>query len=158
MLVTHSVRYAAPVEDVYAMLSDPVFRERATREQGATTVDVSIDGGSILIDFRRPNDDIPSFARKFAGGDVLHARQSEDWADDEYSATMTIETQGVPAGVSGTRTLLADGDATIDSFEGQATAKIPLVGARIEKLIAEKFIEGWNNEHALGVRWLEGDR
>lgn len=158
MKVTHSVRYDASVEDVYAMLSDPAFRERTTRAQGATSVNVTIDGGHIEIDFRRPNDDIPSFARKFAGGAELHATQTEEWADDDYSATMTVDTEGVPAGVVGTRTLIEDGDGTIDQFEGDATARIPLVAGKIEKLIAEKFVEGWNNEHAQGVAWLGGNR
>ena len=158
MKVTHSVRYDASVEDVYAMLSDPAFRERATRAQGATSVSVAVDGGSVTIDFRRPNDDVPSFARKLAGGDELHATQAEQWTDEDYSATMTISTAGVPAGISGTRTLVEDGDGTVDTFEGEATARIPLVGGKIEKLIAEKLHEGWDKEHVEGTAWLGGER
>ena len=158
MQVTHTVRYDAPVEDVHAMLVDPSFRERATRAQGATQVEVRVQATSVTIDFRRPNDDVPGFARKLAGGDELHAVQTERWADDEYSATIEIGTQGVPARITGTRRLVADGDGTLDEFEGEAKARVPVIGGRVEKLMAEKLVEGWDNEHATGVAWLEEAR
>jgi hypothetical protein len=44
MRVTHEVRYDASVDDVYAMLTDRVFRERAARAQGSTTVDAPFEG------------------------------------------------------------------------------------------------------------------
>ncbi len=158
MKVTHSVRYDASVEEVWAMLSDPAFREHATLARGASRAKATVDGGSILIDFTRPNEDIPPFARKLIGGEQLHATQAEEWADDDYSATMSIHTDGIPAGIKGTRTLSADGDGTLDEFVGEAHAKIPLLGGKIEKLLAEKLILGWNAEHAAGVSWLAGER
>lgn len=156
MKITHSVRYDASVQDVYTMLSDPAFREQATRAQGATHVEVRTDGGRVDIDFRRPNDDVPAFARKFAGGDELTATQSEEWADDDYSATLSIATKGVPAGIRGTRTLVAHDDGTEDRFDGEAVAKIPVVGGKIEQILADKLREGWDLEHVEGTRWLEG--
>ena len=35
MKLEHSVRYDAPIADVYAMLTDPAFREKATWAQGS---------------------------------------------------------------------------------------------------------------------------
>lgn len=158
MKVTHSVRYDASVEEVHAMLSDPLFRERATRAQGATSVEVSVDGGSVVIDFHRPNDDIPGFARRVVGGESLHATQAEEWSDDEYVADLTITTEGIPARIHGTRSLVRDGEATLDEFDGEATARVPLLGGRIEKLLADKLVQGWDNEHVEGIAWLAGDR
>ncbi len=158
MKVTHSVRYEASVEEVYAMLSDPAFREHATLAQGAVSADATVDGGSVRIDFRRHNDEVPGFARKLIGGEELHATQAEDWSDDAYEADMSITTEGIPAGIHGTRTLVEDGDGTLDTFEGESRAKIPLVGGKIEKLLAEKLVLGWNVEHRAGVAWLRGER
>jgi hypothetical protein len=155
MRVTHEVRYDASVDDVYTMLTDPVFRERAARAQGSTTVDVSIEGGSVTIDMVSPNTDIPAFARKLTGASV-HAIQAEDWAD--RSAGFTITTPKIPAGLHGTRTLVADGRGCRDTFEGEAKAQLPLIGGKLEKLLAEKLKEGWDTEHGVGVAWLEGDR
>ena len=56
------------------------------------------------------------------------------------------------------RRLVEDGDGTLDTFEGESRAKIPLVGGKIEKLLAEKLVLGWNVEHRAGVAWLRGER
>jgi hypothetical protein len=159
MKVTHAVRYDASVAEVYAMLTDPAFREKATWSQGATAVDVTVstaaDTGTVRIDLESPNTDVPSFARKLVG-DTLHAVQAEEWSGHE--ADFSITTSKVPAGVHGRRALVADGEGCRDTFDGEARAAIPLVGGRLEKVIAGKLKDGWDVEHAVGVAWLEGDR
>lgn len=155
MKLTHSVRYDASVDDVRTMLTDPAFRERAAWSQGATSVDVAVAGGNVRIDMVSPNTDVPAFARKIAG-ETVHAIQAEEWAG--HSAAFTITTPGVPAGISGTRTLLADDGGCLDSFEGEAKARIPLVGGKLEKLIADRLREGWDTEQGVGVAWLAGRR
>jgi len=50
MKVRHSIRYNAPIADVYAMLTDPVFREKAAVAQDATDVKVSVDGQKLVLD------------------------------------------------------------------------------------------------------------
>lgn len=67
MLLTHSVRYDAPLADVYAMLTDPVFREKAATSQGLTSVDVAVDGGDVRLHMEQPTTDLPGFARKVVG-------------------------------------------------------------------------------------------
>lgn len=156
MRIQHSVRYDAPVEDVYAMLTDPAFREKASRAQGVITTDVAVVGESITVDMVQPNNDIPSFAKAIAG-ETVNAIQVEQWSNGttaEFSVTMP----GKPGSITGTRTLVADGEATLDTFEGESRVKIPLVGGKIEKLIADKLKDGWNTEHGVGTAWLEGDR
>ena len=155
MLLTHSVRYDASVDDVRAMLTDPAFREKAAWSQGATTVTVAVDGGQVRIDMVSPNTDVPAFARKIAG-ETVHAIQTEEWSG--HSATFAITTPGMPAGVTGTRTLVADGEGCVDSFEGEAKARIPLVGGKLEGLIADRLREGWDTEQGVGVAWLAGQR
>jgi len=155
MLLTHSVRYDASVDDVRAMLTDPAFREKAAWSQGATSVSVAVDGGRVRIDMVSPNTDVPAFARKIAG-ETVHAVQAEEWSG--HSAVFTITTEGVPVGIKGTRTLVADGAGCLDSFEGEAKARIPLVGGKIEGLVADRLREGWDTEQGVGVAWLEGRR
>jgi hypothetical protein len=155
MRVTHEVRYDASVDEVYAMLTDPAFRETAARAQGATSVDVAVEDGSVRIDIVAPNTDIPAFARKVVGASV-HAIQAEEWAD--HAADFSITTPKIPAGLHGRRTLVADGDGCRDTFDGEAKAHLPMIGGKLEKLLAEKLGEGWDVEHGVGVSWLEGDR
>jgi Protein of unknown function (DUF2505) len=155
MRVTHEVRYDASPDDVYAMLTDPVFREKAAKTQGATKVEVTVDGGSVRIDMVSPNTDIPAFARKVVGVSV-HAIQEEEW--DGRSADFAITTPMMPAAIRGRRELVADGDGCLDTFEGESKVRIPVIGGKLEKLFAEKLAAGWDAEHGVGVSWLEGDR
>lgn len=155
MKISHSVRYDAPVADVYAMLTDPDFREEATRAQGALSSTVDVRGAEVRIEIVRTNDDIPAFARKLTG-ETSTAHQSESWADDAYEADFSVKPVGLPASIHGTRRLVEDGDATLDTFEGEAKCSIPLVGGKIEGILADKLREGWNAEHAAGVTWLAG--
>lgn len=157
MKLTHSVRYDASVEDVYAMLTDRAFRQAAVDAQGALSSDISITGGTVRITMETPNNDIPSFAKKFVGQTVT-SEQSEDWSDDAYEASFSVVPKGTPARISGTRALVAQGDGCLDTFEGEVVAKIPLIGGKLEKLVGEKLTEGWDTEHGVGVRWLAGDR
>jgi hypothetical protein len=156
MKCEHTVRYDAPVDQVYAMLTDPAFREKAAWALGSTSVEVPTDGGEVRIDMVSPTTDVPAFARKIAGA-TTRAIQSERWRDGSV-AELRLESPGKPVSVVGTRSLVPDGDGTLDTFTGEAKASIPLVGGKIEKLVVEKLVDGWNTEHGVGVAWLGGDR
>jgi uncharacterized protein YndB with AHSA1/START domain len=129
MKLEHTVRYDAPVAEVYAMLTDPAFREEASWAQDTDSVT----------------------------GTTTTVHQSEDWRDGEV-ADFTTDTPGKPVGITGIRRLVADGDGTRDTFEGEAKAKVPLIGGKIERLIAERLKQGWDIEHGIGVPWLAGGR
>lgn len=155
MKFEHSVRYAAPVEEVFAMLTDPAFREKASWAQKTTSVEVSVEGHRIRIEMEQPTTDLPAFARKVAG-ETTRAVQEENWQD--HRADFSVTSPGMPAGIDGTRRLVADDHGTLDTFEGEAKARIPLVGAKLEKLMADRLRSGWDTEHTVGEAWLEGER
>lgn len=156
MKLQHSVRYAAPPDKVYAMLTDPAFREKASWAQRATAVEVTVQGESVTIDLHQPNTDIPAFAKAIAG-ETSHAVQSEQWSRGT-TATFSVTIPGKPGSITGTRRLVADGDGTLDTFDGEAKAKLPMIGGKVEKLIADKLTQGWDIEHGVGQAWLEGER
>ncbi len=156
MRFTCSVRYDAPPADVYAMLTDPAFREQVGQAQDATACTVSVSDGTMTLDLTTPNTDIPGFAKAFAG-DTTRSITTEQWRDGSV-ADFRVETPGKPASISGTRRLVADGNGTRDVIEAEAKAKIPLIGSKIEKLIASQFEAGTAKEHAVGVAWLAGGR
>jgi hypothetical protein len=156
MKCEHSVRYAAPPAEVYAMLTDPAFREKASRAQGTTSVEVDVSGSEVRIEMVQPNTDIPAFAKKIAG-ESTRAIQTESWRDGTV-ADFAVASPGKPVGISGTRALVPDGDGTLDTFTGEAKATLPLVGGKIEKLVVGKLKDSWDTEHGVGVAWLEGQR
>lgn len=155
MQFTHSTRYDAAPADVLAMLTDPAFRTKSSHAQQASGVNVTVEGNTLRLEMEQPNTDIPAFARAFAG-ESTRTVITEVWSDT--SAKVTIETPGKPAGITGTRTLQADGTGTKDVFEADAKAKVPLIGGKIEKLIAAKFADGLRAEETVARAWLAGER
>ena len=68
---------------------------------------------------------------------------------------MTITTPGIPAGITGTRRLVADGDGCLDTFDGEAKARIPLVGGKIENFIGNQLVELLIGEQRFTTAWIK---
>ena len=156
MLLEHSVRYDAPLADVYAMLTDPEFREKAAWAQGSISVDAQVDAPSVTIDMVQRLTDIPSFAKPIVG-ERTRAVQEETWHDGEW-ADFSVSSPPLPIGIKGTRRLVVDDDGTLDTFEGEAKARLPLIGKKLEKLLSDRLKDAWNTEHGVGAAWLAGER
>ena len=158
MKFRHEVRYDAPPEAVFEMLADPEFRQRACEAQDVISADVSLersgDGFSLVVDQLQKTDDLPSFARSFAGSST-QAIQREEWADSTQG-TLRIEAPGKPTSANGTITLEPDGPGTREVVELEIKVKVPLIGGKLEKLMAEKVTAGMDAEHEVGVAYLEG--
>lgn len=163
MKFRHEISYDAPLADVFAMLSDPEFRQESAKATGVVSADVSItpnggdsEGISVRIDQVQPTDGVPSFAKKFAG-DTTRAVQREEWSSPA-GGTISIETPGKPASIKGTVKLTESGGRTTETVEAEVKVKVPLVGGKIEALMAERMADGLDKEHAVGVSWLEAQR
>jgi len=159
MQFRHELAYDAGPDQVFAMLADPKFREAACAAQDVVSADVSLErngaGFSLVVDQLQRTDDLPSFARTFAG-ESTRAVQREEWAD-ATGGTLRIEAPGKPSDITGTITLVADGSGTREIVELELKVKVPLVGGKLEKLLAERVRAGMDAEHGVGVRWLKGE-
>ena len=160
MLFRNELSYDASPDQVFAMLADPEFREAVCAAQDVISAEVDLtrtgNGFSLTIDQQQRTGDLPSFARAFAG-DATRAIQREEWADST-GATLRIEAPGKPSEISGTITLRPEGSRTVEIVELEVRIKVPLVGGKLEKLLAEKIRNGMDAEHGVGVAWLKGDR
>jgi Protein of unknown function (DUF2505) len=160
MKIRHEITYDAGVEDVYAMLTDPAFRQKSCDAMGVLSADISIQpkdsGALIVIDQVQPTEGIPAFAKRIAG-DKTQAIQTEEWGD-HANAELTVKTPGKPTQISGQLSLTNDGQRTVEAFEGEVKAKIPLIGGKLESLMADLFKAGMDKEHGAGVAWLAGER
>jgi uncharacterized protein YndB with AHSA1/START domain len=158
MRFEHLLRYDAAPEDVYAMLSEPEFRERVCRAQQATECSVDVQQGgaamTVRVDQKRPADDIPGFARKFVG-DHIHIRQEEDWTSPR-DADLEVGIPGKPGHLRGTLTLRPDGEGTVETVSGEVKVNIPLVGGKLEGLIVELLEHALKSEKRVGREWLGG--
>ena len=160
MKLRHEISYDAPLADVYAMLADPDFRQSSAAAMGVISADVTItpqgEGMNVHIDQVQPTEGVPGFAKKFAG-ETTRAVQTEEWSSPA-GGTITIETPGKPTSIKGTLSLDESGGRTTETLEAEVKVKVPLIGGKLESLMADLVSSGMDKEQAAGVAWLEGKR
>ena len=160
MKLRHEISYDAPLADVFAMLADPDFRQSSAAAMGVISADVSItpkgEGISVRIDQVQPTEGVPGFARKFAG-ETTRAVQTEEW-DSPSGGSITIETPGKPTSIKGTLSLSESGGRTTETLEAEVKVKVPLIGGKLESLMADLVAAGMDKEQTAGAAWLQGER
>lgn len=160
MRFRHELSYDAPPADVFEMLADPAFREKVGAAMDVVSADVAIDrngkGFVLRIDQVQRTDGLPSFAKKFAG-DTTRAIQLEEWPDPT-AGTLRIDAPGKPSSIAGTIALVADGAGTTEVVELEIKVKVPLIGGKLEGVLADQVRSGIDIEHGVGRAWLAGDR
>jgi hypothetical protein len=152
--------YDASPDEVFEMLADPAFRARVSDAQNVHSHDITIerdgDGFTFVNDQVQRTDGLPAIARKIAG-DSTRAIQREEWTDRAH-ATVEIEAPGAPTQMSGTITLSPRGAGTLQVTEFTIKVKVPLVGGKLEGLLAETVRSGMAVENEVGDAWLKGER
>jgi uncharacterized protein YndB with AHSA1/START domain len=152
--------YDASPDEVFAMLSDPAFREQVAEAQEVVSVDVRLtptdDGFTLIIDQVQNTKDLPAIAKKIAG-DATQAVITEEWSS-HTSGSISITAPGKPTAASGTITLAPDGDGTVEIVELDVKVKVPLVGGKLERLMADTIESGFRVEHTVGRAWLQDNK
>lgn len=159
--IVHEMPYDAPVEQVAVMLRDPAFRERVCHVQGVTKVEVTIDaapvseGGvaEVTIDQWQPTAGMPSFAKKVVGEET-NIVQREQWSSADHG-DITVTIPGKPGKMEGTAVLTPTEDGgTLETVELTVTVNIPVVGGKLEVLIADLLLKALEAEHKVGRDYL----
>jgi hypothetical protein len=157
MRFSHELSYDAPPDAVFEMLADAGFRKRSCAAMEVISADVQLepegDGFTLVIDQLQNTRDLPSFARAFAG-DSTQAIQREVWRS-RTEGTLSIESPGKPTSATGTIRLEPDGAGTREVVELEIKVKVPLIGGKLERLMAEKVTAGMDVERTVGATWLE---
>jgi Protein of unknown function (DUF2505) len=152
----HTLRYDAPPKAVFGMLGEAVFREQVCEAQHTTEATATVDGMddtmTVTVDQHRPAEGIPSFARKFVG-ESIHIRQHEEW-HSATDAALEVSVPGKPGHLKGTITLRPDGDGTVETVAGEIRVHVPLVGGKLEAMIAELLKHALRAEQKVGTAWL----
>ncbi len=106
----------------------------------------------MTIEQVRPADGLPSFVQKFVGDEIVIV-QKETWTSPT-TADVTLAIPGKPGEAVGTLTLTESGGTTTQVFDLDLSVRIPLVGGKIESLVAGLFRDALDREHEVGVEWL----
>ncbi len=157
MKFSFSMSYDAAPDAVYAMLSEPEFREQVCAAAGSKRHHAEIErtagGMRVSVDQVLPSHGIPSFATKIVG-DEIHILQKEEWTGPE-GADLDVTIPGKPGHVRGTITLAPNGTGTVETVTGEVKVNVPLVGGKLEKLIEGVLESALRNEEKVGQTWLE---
>jgi uncharacterized protein YndB with AHSA1/START domain len=152
--------YDADPEDVFAMLSDPAFREKVARAQDVVSVDITLTpssgGFSLVSDQIQNTKDLPAIAKKIVG-DTTRAVITEEWSEPARGS-VSITAPGKPTTAAGTVTLQSGATGTIEVVELEVKVKVPLIGGRLEQLMVDTIDAGLEVEHRVGDAWLAGER
>jgi hypothetical protein len=161
MRLRHELRYDAPAEDVLAMLTDPAYWDMVAAATDAITSSTTVEqlGGDTRVrtDQEQRVVGVPSFAKKFVG-ESTRALKLQTWTG--HRSTFEVETPGKPTHLAGTAQLRADGagEGSVLEYDLEITASVPLVGGKLEKLVAGYTVDGFEKERAVGASWLGGER
>jgi uncharacterized protein YndB with AHSA1/START domain len=154
--VVHELTYDAPAAEVFAMMADPAFRDEVCRRIGVLRHDVTIEAtGTTLeatIDQVQPAQGLPGFAKKFVG-DEINVVQRESWSSPQ-SGDITVTIPGKPGDMSGTARLTESGGTTTEHVEMSIKVNIPLVGGKIEALVADRLLQALQAENEVGRAYL----
>jgi hypothetical protein len=154
--LTHEISYDAPLDAVAAMLDDPAYRDEVIVAQGGSQNSVTFeqDGDTVVVvvDQVQPADGLPGFARKFVGNEI-NIVQREEWTSADHAA-LHVTIPGKPGEMTGSVTLAESGGSTTYTVDVAIKVNIPLVGGKIESLIAEMLRKALVAEGKVGRDYL----
>jgi hypothetical protein len=142
MQVDH--HYAADVETVFALISDPHFIEAKYAALGGRDVasdrSDTDDGGVEVVTKRTVTVDLPGFAKKVLSPSQTTI-QTEVWtpadAAGERHCTYHVDVQGAPSRIEGRHVLAPAAGGTAHRIDLEIKVSIPLIGGKIEKFAGE---------------------
>lgn len=151
-----------PADEVYATMVDPEYLEsRLSRLGGrdAALLEHHADTESARYRLRHGMDakDLPSMVRNVLPGDVVIER-TESWtrkSAGHYHGEVEVLIKGTPASAAGGMRLRdLDGAESELLVRADVTVKVPLLGGRIEGVIAEQVQNLLGAETQFTLEWL----
>ena len=159
--VEASHEYDHPIETVISAFRDPDFYIEKFEGVGARNVEVlasSDDEGVFTIETQREVPlEVPSALKAFLGSWTT-VLQNEEWVegeDDTYLNEIQINSEGVPAVISGSMTLIPTDDGCVNEVVMEIDCAIPLVGRKLESFVAHSTEEQLEAEYEFIQEYLD---
>lgn len=157
--VKHELVYAGvTVDDVVAMVTDPKFREAVCDYQQvvsrSATVTPAGGGTKVVLDYAHASKNVPPIAKKFVG-ETIPIHQEETWSTPT-SADVEVTIPGKPGDMKGRARIVQRGDDVVETIELTVKVGLPLIGGKIEGMIADLLGRAFKAENKVGSKWLAG--
>ncbi len=146
--------FAAPIHEVFAMLTDRAFLRAVCLASDPLDHDVVVDG---LRTATRRVVPTPSAVSRFAGPTMAVVEEIV-WgiaaADAGRRGTAHITVEGMPAELRGTVILRAGGRGTMLDYTGELTVRVPVLGPGLAKQAAPLLLEALEIQQRVGEEYL----
>ncbi len=145
------VKYNAPLETVYAALTDPKFLKARCLELGELSADCKAkkQGKAHAVTMKREvRRELPAFLSKIFNP-VQTIVIEEHWSDDDdggKQASYKLDVVGQPVEVTADISLTPSGKGCVYEIEHRCKARIPFIGGQIEKFVLAQTQAGCKDE------------
>jgi hypothetical protein len=156
-------KYSAPVDKVFALLTNPKWLEArclALGELSATVKAKKAGGGVTLTMKRRVKRELPGLVAR-----VLSSESDldfvETWAaeaDGGRKGTLTMEAGGQPVRMTAEFELVPSGKGSIYRITHKCKCGVPLIGGAVEKFAQGQVEKGCADEFAYMVDYLKKNK
>jgi hypothetical protein len=149
-------RYPEPPERMQEVLTDRQYLRDKLRAVGGPRAElVSWErderGVTVVLHQAVPEDAMPSFLRSVLPSG-LTIRRTETWNSSGGSVHAVVD--GAPGTISGTMRLASDPAGCVLGAELTADVGLPLIGAKVEKIITDSVANLMETEYQFTLEWL----
>ena len=152
---------AYPAERVFAAITDEEYLRARLREiggPGSALLDHEATPEAARYELRQglSEKDLPPIVGKVMNGDLAIVRTEtlNRVQPGRYSGDVDVAIPGAPASASGTMALAEDGDGSLFEVHADVTVRVPLIGGKIEEIVADQVRRLLEAETEFTVRWL----
>ncbi|WP_216210781.1 DUF2505 domain-containing protein [Amycolatopsis aidingensis] len=163
--IEHRAEFPHSVGEVYRTQTDAAALRARLAEIGGQQArlaehEAGADGVRFTLVQGIPADRLPQVVRSLHRGDLIVHREQR-WqrtgADEVYTGTATATVDGVPGRITARTELRTGGEGAVLRTTGEVTVRIPLVGGKLEGVIAEQVTKLLEREAEFTASWLGAD-
>jgi Protein of unknown function (DUF2505) len=152
---------AFPAETVFATMTDPEYLRARLRELGGPGSqllehEASPEAVRYRLKQGLSESDLPAIVGKVMNGD-LSIERTETLRRTEpgrYTGDVDVKIANAPASATGTMTLADAGAGSEFGVHADVIVRVPLIGGKVEEIVAEQVRRLLEAETAFTVRWL----
>lgn len=145
-MVDYATTLTWPVapDEVVAARCDEGYLDVLCRRTGAVEHEVTVDGLRTVVRRLMPTHRFPDFARRLTG-DRITLLETTTWSaaadrDGRRTALVELRIEGAPVTAQARVALVHIETGAHESIDGEVTAKVPLVGGKIEKAVVPALV------------------
>lgn len=161
MQFSYQQTFNRKADEVLKMFCDPAYHQQLQKNLGAMDLKVleqSDDGTRFRIRLQyllKSDVPLPAFAKKVLG-ETSSVTQEERWDRSTKKGEVTIEVKGLPAKIRAATALSDAAAGATKRFDWEVNIKIPLVGGKLEELVADDIKRKAPIDEAASRKLLEG--